>query len=510
MSKVISFENASATLRPLQEQGKVIVQCHGTFDLLHPGHIIHFEEAKACGDLLVVTVTADAYVNKGPGRPYFNDDLRLTSIASLGCVDYVILVPYPAAVEAIECVHPDVYCKGKEYQDPAADVTANILDDVVAVKRMGGRVEYVGSVVFSSTKLLNSYFETYDPEVKALCSDLTDRHGVDGFRDAVAKLDSLRVLVVGDIIVDRYTTVEVQGLTSKDRILSVRYDEESAQAGGALAVYRHVKAFASQVNLFSLAGNETWADEFLHRYLGENQGHILRESGFTTVVKQRFVEPLKEGKELSKLFSVNVINARRPDESLQRTVRDRLADIIDDYDVIMVMDFGHGLLEPRVRDLAQDRAKFLALNCQTNSNNHGYNIINQQYRRADSFSLDERELCLACGRREPDYAAELEALRDELGAAHAWLTRGGTETIGVEKNGSAIACPPFEQKVVDTVGAGDAFSAIVSLAAATGVPLDLATFMGQLAGAQAVRLVGNQSSISKSSYLKAGLAMLTR
>src|SRR5271170_5704678 len=107
--KIISFDTAPAVLVKLRQKGKKIVQCHGTFDLLHPGHIYHLEEARALGDLLVVTVTAEQFVNKGPGRPFFNDKLRTKSLAALTCVDYVILIPHTAAVEAIDCVKPDIY-----------------------------------------------------------------------------------------------------------------------------------------------------------------------------------------------------------------------------------------------------------------------------------------------------------------------------------------------------------------------------------------------------------------
>ena len=82
--------------------GNKIVQCHGTFDLIHPGHVIHFEESKGMGDVLIVTVTGEKFVNKGPRRPYFNDELRLRSLTALESVDYVAIIPYPAAVEAIE------------------------------------------------------------------------------------------------------------------------------------------------------------------------------------------------------------------------------------------------------------------------------------------------------------------------------------------------------------------------------------------------------------------------
>jgi cytidyltransferase-like protein len=114
-SKVISFDEARSRFAELRKAGKTIVQSHGIWDLIHPGHICHLEEAGELGDALVVTITADKHVHKGPGRPYFNEQLRLRSIAALECVDYVVLIPFPDAGPAIECVRPHIYCRGKEY-----------------------------------------------------------------------------------------------------------------------------------------------------------------------------------------------------------------------------------------------------------------------------------------------------------------------------------------------------------------------------------------------------------
>jgi len=173
-----------------------------------------------------------------------------------------------------------------------------------------------------------------------------------------------------------------------------------------------------------------------------------------------------------------------------------------------VMDFGHGVMEDLVREFVQDKAPYLAVNCQTNSNNHGFNIINRRYRRADVFTLDQTELHLAVGRREIDFGKELTALARNLGSSYAWLTRGAHETLGRNCVKDITACPPLDHSVVDTVGAGDAFCAVACLAAASRVPLNVATFMGQLAGAQAVKIVGNAEPIRKSRLLKGGVSML--
>jgi cytidyltransferase-like protein len=507
--KSILFNDAGRIFAGLKSQGKRIVQCHGTFDLLHPGHIIHFEEAKDLGDILVVTITAEKYVNKGPGRPYFNDELRVKYLSSLEYVDYVVVVPFPAACEAIECVRPDIYCKGREYENHQADVTDNIYDDIRAVERLGGRVHYVGSVVFSSTKLLNTHFEVHPPEMKEFCKRLAAQYTPDKFREIVDNFRDLKVLVIGDIIFDRYSSVRVQGLTSKNRIISARFLSEETQAGGALAVFRHVRQFTPNIKLISLVGAEQWVGPALTKYINTDEDEIIRSPDFTTIIKQRFVEPLPEGKELSKLFAINVIEEQHLSEKIQSSVCGIIDRCIKDYDLVMVMDFGHGLMQDNVRELVQKKARFLALNCQTNSYNHGFNIIDRQYQRADSFSLDETELTLACGRRNINFSEELKKLQHRLSAGYGWLTRGGTDTIGIKTGKPGCECVSFEQSVVDTVGAGDAFCSVASLAAARDLPIELATFMGQLAGAQAVRIIGNADSIKKDKFLKGGMALIS-
>lgn len=506
--KILPYELAPAIISKLRDQGHVIVQCHGTFDMIHPGHIVHFEEAKALGDILVVTITGEQHVNKGPGRPYFNDQLRSRWLAALACVDYVIVIPFPAAVEAIECVHPHFYCKGREYEAVDNDVTGNIKDDVATVYRLGGAMRYVGSIVFSSTRMLNEHFDPYPPEVKSFCRTVAEECTPDQFRDIVDGFKQLRVLVIGDLIFDRYTTLEVQGLTSKNRILSGRHVADDMQAGGALAVYRHLREFTQNVKLVALAGTEPWLDDALAGFIPPAHLELVRSPEFATVVKQRFVEPRMEGKELSKLFSVNFINKRGPNAALQQQLLERISAHITGYDLVLVMDFGHGVMEDPVRHYVQDKRHFLAVNCQTNSNNHGFNILNRRYRRADVFTLDQTELTLATGRREIDYGRELTALATQLGSKYAWLTRGAHETLGRNCVKEITACPPLERTIVDALGAGDAFCAVAALAATSRVPLNVATFMGQLAGAQAVRIVGNSEPIRKAKLLKAGMTML--
>ena len=507
-TKIVDFDKIGSVVQKYKDAGNKIVQCHGTFDLIHPGHVIHFEESKQLGDKLIVSVTGERFVNKGPGRPYFNDELRVKSLTALESIDCVVIVPYAAAVEAIEAVRPDIYCKGKEYEDAATDVTGNMEDDIKTVQAVGGLIRYVGSLVFSSTKLLHGNFSTQTPEVKSFCKSIAQRYNPDDLHSFINSFSNLKVLVLGDIIFDEYETVQVQGLTSKNRILSGRSLYGNQQAGGALAVFRHALQFTETIQFLSLVGTESWVEPTLQKFLPSESDKVIRCEKFRTVRKLRFVEPYKEGIELNKLFSVNYINDAHISQQAESEVLDSLSSMIKDFDLVLVMDFGHGLMTSKIRELVQEKAPFLSLNCQTNSYNFSYNIINRQYQRADSFSLDETEIKLASGIKKPDFPKELSRLRDDLSAKYAWLTRGAVETIGQGSEKQLSRCPSFENEVVDPIGAGDAFCTIASLAAAKGLPIDASTYLAQMAGAQAVRIIGNSEAIKKANLLKAVQTMI--
>lgn len=358
------------------------------------------------------------------------------------------------------------------------------------------------------SETLPSLFYSAPESVRKSAQELASRFSAENLRQILDSFSQLRVLVIGDTIFDRYTYVRVQGLTSKNRILSGRFLREHTDPGGALAVMRHIRQFTPHVQMVSLVGNEPWVDGLIRSYLPEQDDLLVRSPRFTTVIKQRYVEPVGRGKEMSKLFSVNYIDLEYPDPETVREVLNRVQAALPRVDLVVVADFGHGLLSEEVRALVQNRAPFLALNCQTNSNNHGFNIINQQYQRCDCFSLDEQEMLLACARRNIDHEKELNALRARFGSRNAWLTRGAVETIGIDDQNRQSRWPPLEPSATDTIGAGDAFFSVAALAAAAGVPIELSTFLGQLAGAQAVKVVGNSHPVSKQDLLENCLSLL--
>jgi len=125
---------------------------------MHPGHIKYFQAAKRMGDVLVVTVTPDIYVDKGPDRPVFNQNLRMESIAALECVDYVTLNKWPTAEETIRLFKPHIFVKGQEFEK-LKDKTGKIQKEYKVLQEIGAEIRFTHEVVFSSTQLLNKYFK---------------------------------------------------------------------------------------------------------------------------------------------------------------------------------------------------------------------------------------------------------------------------------------------------------------------------------------------------------------
>ena len=155
--KILDLENLASTCETLRQEGKKISLCHGCFDLMHPGHIKYFQASKQMGDVLVVTVTPDQFVDKGTGRPAFNETLRSESIAALECVDYVAINKFPTAEETLRMLKPHFYVKGQEFEK-LEDKTGKIQKEVDVVKEIGAEMRFTHEIVFSSTQLLNSYF----------------------------------------------------------------------------------------------------------------------------------------------------------------------------------------------------------------------------------------------------------------------------------------------------------------------------------------------------------------
>ena len=471
---------------------------------MHYGHIEHLREAKEQGDILVVSVTAARFVNKGPGRPYFSDEQRLSFLASIEYVDYVLLSEAVTVHAIVKIVQPDIYVKGSEYAVDSNDITGNIGAERDIVEQYGGKIYFTQGEVFSSTKLLNNFFDALPDDVVETSRRLQKKYGAniaEQIRRQIDDFSSLKVLVIGDIIIDEYVFCNVQGVTMKDSALSTRFDYTERYVGGALAIARHIANFVDKVTFLSMMDYDADIADLVVNKMHGIECRIVQDGHFVTPVKKRYLRQNPIRQEYDKLFSVNRLLTV---DDLQTINYDNfyrnLEEMLPNYDVVVVCDYGHGLFDEYSVKTIERNAKFLAVNCQVNSANYGMNVITK-YSRADTFVVDERELRLPFGQNHERLQLLLPKLKNKLGSRYAWLTMGAQGALGV-KDDEAVQIPAVTLRVKDTVGAGDAFYSLAALSAVSDMPLDQATLVCNIAGAIKTNVVGNSTAVPKVDLLK--------
>lgn len=490
-NKVQTLEELAERLVQLRQKGLRIVHCHGVFDLIHPGHIRHFEAAKREGDVLVVTITQDEYVNKGPGRPVFNQRLRAESVAALHVVDYVAVNRWPSAVETITMLEPHVYVKGSDYSAPESDVTGMISREEEALKAVGGRLHFTNEISFSSTELLNNHFDVYPEAARMFLKDFRLRYSDDAVVKELERLRGMRILVIGETIVDEYHYCQALGKSPKEFIVTTRYVRDEVFAGGVLACANHVAGFCEDVHLVTCLGAQHSREDFIRAHLKPNiTAQFFYRDDASTIVKRRYVDPVF----LAKMFEVCFLDESDIPDHTEQELAKYLGSVVGDYDLVLVADYGHGLMKPDIVNLVCAGSKFLAVNTQTNSANTGYNLITK-YPRADFVCIDEPEVRLACHDRKNDLRDLILSIAYKLGCRRVAITRGPRGSMTYSADEGFFDVPVFSSKIVDRVGAGDAYLSLTAPCAAAGMPMDLVAFVGNAVGALAVRIVCNRSAV---------------
>ena len=358
-SKIKSLNELAIFAKSERLAGRRVVLAHGAFDLLHLGHVRYLEEASRQGDTLLVTVTADRFVNKGPSRPVFSELLRAEMLGALGCVHSVAVNNAPTAVNVIEAVKPDVYVKGIEYKDASQDVTGKILDEQAAVESYGGRIHFTDDITFSSSSLINQYIDIGDPKLRGYLDSARQRSFLTRLPELIERIGGLRVLLVGETIIDEYNYVAPLGKPPKEFVLATLYRGNEVFAGGVIAAANHVASFCKEVEILTCFGEEHSYEQLVRDSLRPNvKLWAVHRADAPTVRKIRYVE----SDFMRKLFEVYVMD----DSPLLRTLEDRFEEEIvqraKDFDVVIATDFGHGLLSRRLRHALLENSPFIAVN----------------------------------------------------------------------------------------------------------------------------------------------------
>ena len=502
--KVLFLNDLISKVESLRKEGKTIVQSHGIFDLVHPGIIKHLDEAKEQGDILIVTVIKDKDVRRGPGRPIFPENFRLETVASLEQVDFVCLVDEEIPFDCVKIIKPDIFAKGRAYKEFGTKIYDDIFDEQKEFYFEKSRIYETRGFSFSSSEIINNFLDIYPDETKSFLKKFAEKYSFKTIVEKLNELKNLKVLIIGDGIIDEYTYCGSMGRSSKSPLVVNKYLTTEMYAGGAFIIANHLAGLCDDVKLVTLLGRENSGEEFITNTLKPNVStHFLYRDDGPTVWKKRYIEQYLN----QKLFEINYLNNDYIDADCESEAIDYLKSVIPEYDLVLVSDFGHGFITDKIIEVIESFSKVFAVNTQNNSANSGFNMITK-YHNPNFVCLDEGEARLTTQDRFGNIDDIAKNLSKTLNTEHLIITRGKNGSMGIDRDDGIIRTPIFSTKVTDTVGAGDAFFAFAAPCLANGLPLDLVSFIGNAVGALAVQITGNKKPVEKYELLEFIHAMM--
>ncbi|SLM30901.1 Cytidyltransferase-related domain protein [Desulfamplus magnetovallimortis] len=493
--KILTLNELSIKIQELKLKKFTIVHCHGVFDLLHIGHIRYFKHAKNMGDILVVTLTPDRYVDKGPHRPAFPEQLRVEAVASLDYVDFVALNLWDTAEKTLQKILPNVYVKGSEFKIPQSDPTGKMGREAKICEQIKCRLTFTDDIIFSSTNLINRYFSSFSSEIQGYLSFFKKRHSIEKINFILNRMKELKILIVGDAIIDDYHYCEALGKSSKDPILALQYKSNDMFAGGACAVANHLAEFSRSVTLLTVLGENDSHETFIKSRLKNNILPIFIEKpDRCTPLKRRFIDCYST----NKLFEVCFLDSTPLTDDRDTFMAETICQASMDCDLVVVSDFGHGAVGTKCVETLNNLQKPVAVNTQANAANRGFNTISK-YPGKKMACIAEHELRLECRDDRTPVRPLIERLASRLELDMLIVTRGH---LGCEIYSSDIpefiSVPSFITRVTDRIGAGDAFLSMAAMGYALKLEPELSGFLGIIMGSLAIGVIGNQKPITES------------
>ncbi|WP_010606321.1 PfkB family carbohydrate kinase [Pseudoalteromonas maricaloris] len=461
---------------------RVLVQ--GNFDVLHPGHIRLLNFARDCGDELIVAINTDSAMAV---KSRVKEKHRLEIVQSLECVDEAFLTDQPPE-QVVEQHQPAIVVKGKDFE-PRHNA------ELSALQQYGGKLVF-GSGEFETNadhyiRRTTSVGRNFDYQE---AKQFAQRHGITQ-SDLISLFESmraLRVLVIGEVIVDEYVQGTAVGLSQEDPTIVMTPNRKDRFLGGAAITAGHIKALgAKSVTLASVLGEDntaTYATENISEYQVEPL--FFTDPSRPTPLKTRYRAGNKT------LLRVNQVRQHKIARELQEQIYSAIEKQLDTTDLLVFSDFNYGVLpQPlveRLRAACQQRNIRMVADSQTSSQVGDIS----RYCGMDLLTPTEREVRVALNNTDDGLVILAQKLIEKTQSRNLVITLA-EEGMLVHKPDLPLQkwendrLPALNPNAVDPAGAGDCLLAASSLALVAGANIWQACYLGSLAAACQVASLGN-------------------
>ena len=481
----------------LNKQKKIL--CHGVFDVIHIGHLNHFKilKEKFKNYKLIVSITADKYVKKGIGRPIYNAQTRARVLSSIDIVDYVYICDDITAIKSIKLFKPTIYAKGSEYSNLNNDISKNITLEKRETIKNGGKIYFTDGQTSSSSLLINNLIKPLRPELRNKVKELKKKYPIKKIVEIKNKIKKSKILVLGEIIIDSYTQVFPRGKTMKENMVNHLMGKKKNYVGGSVPAANLLANVSDDVTLISLVSKIKSENRNIISKLNKKITPIFySDKSYITIEKNRFIE---KNYGMKKLFQISKINENFDSSNTEIKIINYLNKNLKFFDIVLVSDFGHGLITKKIINLLEKKAKYLCVNCQSNSLNFGFNLITK-YNKANFVCIDENEARLAVNEKTLDLKLVHKKI-SKKNIKNLIITLGSKGAFYL-KNRKYEIFPVIDDKVIDTIGAGDAFFSTASIFSKYINDNRFLSFVGNISGAIKIRIEGHDKYIKINDILK--------
>ncbi len=434
----------------LKNKKRKIGMVHGVFDIIHFGHILYFKEAKSKVDYLIVSVTSDEYVNKGPGKPIFALNKRLEVLKSIKYIDEVVVSKEKTAIKNITRIKPDLYIKGKDYKDIKSDISKQIIKEKKAVEKYGGKLLFTNSELHSSSSIANDVFNYINEDIRKILNSLNKKLFESNLLKLINTKTSKKILVMGDPILDILRFVEPSGKSNKSNVISTKYINEEINAGGTLLAANFLSLFCKNIYLFFSGSDQDL--KLIKKYLNKNIKIIFLKTNNKIIKKIRYIDKYSK----NRLFQNNFNEKSTLLEIEENKIINKIKNIQNNFDEILFFDYGYFYSSKKIINLVKKFHKKITINCQSNSYNFGFNIADK-YKVGKTLSMDEAEYRLVSRNKEENLLNLIKKNKNKFNQFSNLIITQGKKGCYLSTKNKIYYVPCVVNISIDSTGSGDIF-----------------------------------------------------
>lgn len=484
-NKIRTVESITSVIGSFPRKKKVIM-CHGTFDIVHPGHIRHLIYAKKKADILIVSLTCDKFITKDNYRPFIPENLRAINLAALEVVDYVIIDRNSVPIKNIKKIKPDFFAKGFEYNKN--NISQKTKDEITALEEYGGKIIFTpGDIIFSSSSIITKS----PPDIKLdklLFLMNSQKVSFQDLIEVIKKFKNLKVHVVGDTIIDAITECSMIGGMTKTPTMSFRVENEEKFIGGAAIVAKHLKKAGANTTLTTICGNDKLS-HYLYSDLKKNKikTNLINDNTRPTTEKNAIIC------NNYRIIKLDRVDNREISSDIIKSVSNLIKKT--NTKAIIFSDFRHGIFTKNTIPFfikSINKSVYKVADSQVAS--RWGNITD--FKNFDLITPNEKEARFSLG----DQDTVLRPLGLELykkAKCKMLILKCGERGIityqskNMNNFRSFYSLDSFANNIVDPVGAGDALLAYATLSKLVSKKNIIASLIGNLAASLACEKNGN-------------------